>query len=296
MPEPGAPPIWMDLSIDRVGDELRVRARGSRGEETSSRPLGAGRGAAAMLDFGASVREAAARRKPLGAAPLAEAQAVHEALREGDVGVLHDRLCEAAGGPLLVRLMIHRELQGVPWEALCKPGEALGFWGSSADRLVVRGVTTTKPWEPPEVKGAVRVLAIAPTGESSLWALKDALADRIAKGEVEWLDPLVGPAARNPWLFDRLRRDPIPHVLHFVGHGGVDEKGLPVLRLADDEDGEETCLPVELLAQQVEASCRGCSGWWCSRPARGARPGSSRRPQRCWRRRGSARSWRTSGR
>lgn len=113
------------------------------------------------------------------------------------------RLHEAAGGaPVLVRLMIHdRELQAVPWEALCKPGEALGFWGNAPDLLPVRGVHSTEPWLPREVRGAVRVLAIAPTG-GNLGNLKLALAERIAAGEVEWLDPLVGPAAPP----NRLRR------------------------------------------------------------------------------------------
>ena len=33
--------------------------------------------------------------------------------------------------------------------------------------------------------------------------------------------------------------EPIPHILHFLGHGSVDEKGMPRLRLADEEDRTE---------------------------------------------------------
>lgn len=38
----------------------------------------------------------------------------------------------------------------------------------------------------------------------------------------------------------------MPNILHFLGHGGQDN-GVPVLRLADTDDGDESWLPVELL-------------------------------------------------
>ncbi|CAN92068.1 hypothetical protein predicted by Glimmer/Critica [Sorangium cellulosum So ce56] len=97
----------------------------------------------------------------------------------------------------------------------------------------------------------MRVLAIAPSGGAALVRLKEVLAGPIAAGEVEWLAPIEGQAAQLPWLFDRLGREPIPHVLHFVGHGGVKD-GAPVLWLAD-KDGDERWLPVELLGQQLKA-------------------------------------------
>src|SRR5580704_6737876 len=239
MPKPASLPTWIALTLDRTGDEIRASARGSRGEQIAPRPLGAGRGAAAMGGFADAVRQAAARGKPLAPAVVDDAQAAHGAMLAGEIEPLLAVLHAAAGGPLLVRLMVSDpELQAVPWEALCKPGEALGFWGASPDIHPVRGVATTEPWQPREVRGAVRVLAIAPTDAGGLATLKDALAERIASGEVAWLEPVVGPAARVPGLFDRLRR-------------------VPVLRLADDDDGDEVWLQVELLAQQLAAGFRG---------------------------------------
>src|SRR5262249_36039125 len=55
-------------------------------------------------------------------------------------------------------------------------------------------------------------------------------------------------------LFDRLRRGKTPHIVHFLGHGGVDMSGKPVLRLADDEDGEEVWLTAEALGRELSAS------------------------------------------
>jgi hypothetical protein len=261
----------MELSLDRAGNEIRVSARGSRSEQTQARPLGAEQDAVAMLRFAASVQQAAERSKPLGPALLDEARAAQRALLAGEIEPLLSRLRAEAGGALLLRLIVHDpELQAVPWEALCKPGEALGFWGSSPDLLPVRSVTSSEPWQPREVRGAVRVLAVAPTGGGGLAILEGALAERIASGEVEWLDPIEGPAARAPRLFDRLRRDPVPHVLHFLGHGEID-KGVPMLRLADD-DGKETWLPVELLAQQLKAGCRGVLRLVVLEACEGAKP------------------------
>ena len=68
------------------------------------------------------------------------------------------------------------------------------------------------------------------------------------------------------------RREPVPHVLHFIGHGGL-ENGHPVLRLADDADGNETWLPVELLAQQLEANLGGVLRLIVLEACEGAHPG-----------------------
>ncbi|AUX42468.1 hypothetical protein SOCE26_039010 [Sorangium cellulosum] len=249
---------------------MRASARGSRGEQTAPHPLGPELGAVQLGSFSVAVREAAARGRPLGAR-VETAQALHCAVLRDGIHDLRARLGEAAGGPLLVRLVIHDPgLQEVPWEALAAPGEAMRFWGTSPDLLPVRGVTTAEPWQPREVRGAVRVLAIAPSGGAALARLKEALAGPIAAGEVEWLAPIEGDAVRLPWLFDRLRCEPIPHVLHFLGHGGVQD-GVPVLRLAD-EDGEERWLPAELLGQQLKASFRSFLRLVVLEACEGARP------------------------
>ncbi|WP_437932801.1 hypothetical protein WMF37_11415 [Sorangium sp. So ce291] len=168
----------MEIVLDRAGGEVRASARGNRGEQTAPHPLGPDLGAEQLGRFSAAVREAAARGRPLGTR-VETAQELHRAVLRDGIDDLRARLGEAAGGPLLVRLMIHDPgLEEVPWEALAAPGEAMRFWGTSPDLLPVRGVTTAEPWQPREVRGAVRVLAIAPPGGAALAGLKEALAGR----------------------------------------------------------------------------------------------------------------------
>jgi len=72
---------------------------------------------------------------------------------------------------------------------------------------------------------------------------------------VELLPAIEGDAARNPILFERLRAGPSPHVLHFLGHdGGFDRERNPVIRLADDPDGERSRLPIEVFAEELRAN------------------------------------------
>lgn len=263
-----APYAWMELEIERSGGDLRIAARGSRDERPLPHLLGAGD---TLASFTAGVKAAAARGRMSGAA-LVEARQLHRALFREGVEHLRARLAEvAAGAPLLVRFLIRDpELQAIPWEALCDPSSAMGFLGTSPDLLPVRGVTTSDPWQPGVVRGALRVLAIAPQGGRSAFVLQSALSERIASGEIEWLDPLVGPGAEVRNLFARLRREPSPHVIHFLGHGGLMD-GFPALRLADT-DGEENWLPVELLAQQLRASFRGQLHLVVLEACEGARP------------------------
>jgi len=140
----------------------------------------------------------------------------------------------------------------VPWEALCKPGTTEGFLGTDPRILLARGVHSSDPWAPREVSGAVRVLAIAPGSDAqALDVLREALAPSIEAGEIDWLDPIAGPDISAKVLFDKLRRGKTPHILHWLGHGGVDMKGRPSLRLADDEDGEEVWMTAEALAREL---------------------------------------------
>lgn len=264
-----SPSISLELTIDCVGDDVRIGARGPRGENVPPRSLGIKRDA--LDEFKARVERAAAHGQALLAAVVAEAQTIQKAVLADERGKLFVALSrEASPNPIFIRFMVQRDLQDVPWEALCNADEALGFWGSSSDVLPIRGVATTEPWTPSEVRGAVKVLAIAPTGSAGLGNLKQALDDRIATGEIEWLEPIEGAAAGKRMLFDQLIRRPIPHVIHFLGHGGID-KGLPVLRLADDDD-EENWLPVELLAQQLKGSFSGTLRLIVLEACEGAKP------------------------
>jgi hypothetical protein len=145
------------------------------------------------------------------------------------------------------------DLQGFPWESLCESGKDFEFLGNSASLLPVRGVRSPEPWQPRDVRGAVRLLAIAPLHPHSLSRLQGTLHESLVSGEVEWLEPLTGPRARKAAFFERLRRQPEPHIIHFIGHGGLHE-GRPVLRLADEEEDEESWVSVELLAQQLHGA------------------------------------------
>jgi hypothetical protein len=195
--------------------------------------------------------------KPLDATVLELARSLHEEIFHGDLRDVVARMNEASkDGRLLVRLFIHdRALTGVPWEALCAPGTTEGFLGTDPKILVARGVSSPDPWAPREVRGAVRVLAIAPgTDERGLAVLRDALGPSIDAGEIEWLDAIAGPEISPRALYDKLRRGKTPHIVHFLGHGGVDMSGRPVLRMADDEDGEEVWITAEALGRELGAS------------------------------------------
>ncbi|MFY0563722.1 CHAT domain-containing protein [Archangium lansingense] len=266
---------WLEIDLERIGAEVQAKALGSRGEHALPHVLGPALDVNLLSQFTQQVREAAARARPLGM-HLKQAQMLHQALFRGEVQEVMLRLREAAGGEqLLLRLMLHRDgtLQEFPWEALCEPDTTLGFMGSSPDMLLTRGVSSKEPLQPREVRGAVRVLAIAPSDEEALTVLRVALEESIVAGEIQWLEPLVGTGARLPYLFDRLQREPIPHIIHFIGHGCVDPKGAPLLRLAD-EDGEETWLEVELLAQQFKEGFRKYLRLIVLDACEGARPGA----------------------
>jgi hypothetical protein len=126
---------------------------------------------------------------------------------------------------------------------------------------------------PREPKGAIRVLAIAPSEDGNLTGLRSALEEGISAGAIEWLDPLEGPRASFSQISQRLKRAPMPHIIHFIGHGSVDENGEPRLRLAD-ADGEEKWSRVELLAQDLWACFRNCLRLVVLDACEGARPGA----------------------
>ncbi len=247
---------WFEIQISKNGNDILVSARGTGDREVAARSLGGGFDIPAILQFAAAVQRSAEFARPLSDEARQTAQAIGKILFDGEIENMRARLAESAKGPLLLRLNVaDPELQGVPWEAICLPGQAFGFLATSPDFFPVRRVTTTDAWQPREIRGALRILAIAPTDQSSLPNLQAALASRIASGEVEWLEPVVGTGARAKYLFDRLRRKPSPHIIHFLGHGRV-ENNVPALRVAD-EDEEERWIPVELIAQEIRSSFHG---------------------------------------
>ncbi|WP_158617809.1 CHAT domain-containing protein [Corallococcus sp. CA049B] len=235
---------------------MRARVEGGREEQPTPLLLGPDFSAKSLELFSAAVWDAAKAGEPLGGDWLARAQALHRGLFRDDILMVWARLREAAGGhPVLLRLMLHEgSLQSVPWEALCTPGTSSGFLANSPDVLLARGVHSAEPWKPREVLGAVRVLPIAPSGEAALAMLRSALAEGISAGEVEWLEPLIGPRARWPSLSSRLACEPFPHVIHFIGHGGL-ENGIPRLCLGEVDD-EQSWINAELLGQQIQERLR----------------------------------------
>jgi CHAT domain len=261
---------------------IHVSADGSGGRRPKSHVLDASdpslfRGR--LEAFTAGVARAVESGSHLDDAVQAEAYALHDALFQGALRDVAQRLVEAsAQSPILVRLMIRDpRLQAVPWEALCQPQTHAGFLGTSDRMLLVRGVRANDPGEACRVSGAVRILAIAPLAKAAaaLRELEGALADPIGSGSVEWLPPVTGNAVGKRYLFEKLRRSTIPHVVHFIGHGAVDSQGRPMLCLAEAEDGQEgEWILAESLALELTASFGGTLRLIVLEACEGAQPGA----------------------
>jgi hypothetical protein len=249
--------MWLEIELEAKGAEVRVSGRGSRGERPPAHLFSPELGADALQSFAEDVAGAVSSGEPLPDRVVEVARALFEQVFKGELRDVVARMEEAADDePVLVRLFIQdRALSAVPWEALCRPGTGEGFLGTSSRLLLARGVSSSDPWEPHEVKEAVRVLAIAPgSRQNALLILQNALAPSIAAGELKWLDPIVGPSISPRALYARLRSGPSPHIIHWLGHGGVDASGDPVLRVADGDGGEEVWITAEALAHELSAS------------------------------------------
>jgi CHAT domain-containing protein len=242
-------PVWMDIELKVDGDTLHVRARGSRMEWVQH---GSGVTLQELEQFTNNVSRAVQAGESLDANVLGQAKTLHDAILQGDVAVLAARLRDAApAGTLLQRLMISDgRLQAVPWEALCGPDGVEDFWGVRPSMLLTRGADSPEPWAPREIRGAVKLLAIAPSSsESALGNLHGALKDSIDAGEIEWLEPIVGERASKPHLFAQLSRSDKVHILHFLGHGRVHENQ-PMLLLGDQGD-KDAWITVDALAGEL---------------------------------------------
>lgn len=250
------PSVAMEIEIEAAGADIRASGRHGDVEKTPWRALG--KSTSDFTSFAAAVSTLAASGKPLPPDLRNTAQSLQTAVLQRDIDALRARLAGDGQKPVLLRLALPPgELQDVPWEALCAPDQAMGFWATSPDVFPVRGVTTTEPLPPREIRGALSVLAVAPDGGRSLDALKLALDQRINAGEIEWLPPITGPDATVTTLFNRLNSGRTnPNVIHFLCHGGQKD-GVAAVRLAGREEDSATWLSVELLAQQLKSSLRG---------------------------------------
>ncbi len=269
---------WIEIEIERDDQALRASARGSRGERVAPfdlAPANLGR----LTGIGSGVRRAVSAGQALPDHVVAGTRELYTALFRDQLRDLVVRLGEAARAQdrkLLLRLMIRDpELQRFPWEVMCRPESARDFVGCLPDLLVTRGVNSTEPHENREIRRAVRLLAISPLGEEDkLAALKGALHEPIAEGALEWLDPIVGDQASGPRLFERLRRSDQPHIIHWIGHGGTDEKNNPCLYLVEDHSGETPFLLAETLAQELRTNLGAELRLIVLEACSGARPGA----------------------
>ena len=240
-----APPSFcLEVDITQSGADVSAVSRGF--EKLVSRPQSLGT-RDVIGQFEQWVRSAAQRSAPLNPAVLAED--LHAALFQGEfLDALTTLRVAASGGQLLVRLIPHgRDLEATPWEALCRRGKRLDFLGTSQELLFVRGVHSTRPVKRSEVRTAVRMLVISPLDEDAPDLMRAELQSTIDSGHLEWMEPLTGPRARWDFVRKQLIREPVPHIIHFIGHGSAS----PSLQLAE-EDGRESWLKVELLARLLE--------------------------------------------
>lgn len=246
---------WMEIEVSSDGNSVRVAGRGCHGERANDHEL-RGFSVQKLSAFRVGVGNAIARSEGLGGDTLEQARALHEAVFAGQLRDLFVALSARSNAPLLIRWMIKDpKLQAVPWEALCRPDSSHGFLASAADLVVARGVNSIKPWYPRELRRGLVVLPVLAIPDRTMLAgLELALREHIESGALELLPALEGPAARNPYLFERLRSGQRPHVLHFLGHGGFDAARNPVIRLADDDYGDRTQLPVEVFAEELRAN------------------------------------------
>lgn len=248
---------WIEIEIDTQGEDLMVSARGSRGERPAPQKLAPEQGLDALTNFSNKVARAVRARKEIEPPIIELSQSIYAEMLKNELRDILVRLTDPSKdfrtNRVLVRLFLRdRALLGIPWEALCKPGTSEGFWGTDPRLVVARGVHSSDPLVPREVTGSVAVLVIAPGNETAtVQVLRDSLAPAIDAGEVDWLDPIIGPDISAKVLFERLRRGKTPNIVHFIGHGGIDMKGRPSLRLADDEDGEEVWMTAEALAREL---------------------------------------------
>jgi tetratricopeptide (TPR) repeat protein len=160
------------------------------------------------------------------------------------------------GEPLRVVLRLRApELAALPWEAMFDP-EADEYLCQREP--IVRYVETAQPITPLPVSPPLRVLGLvsAPNDLPALDVaeerrrLTDAIDDLAKRGQVEltWASGGTWPCLQEMLLEGHW------HVLHFIGHGGVD-RGEGVLALEDELNGHKNLVSSARFARLLHA-CR----------------------------------------
>ncbi|HYO72178.1 MAG TPA: CHAT domain-containing protein [Archangium sp.] len=264
---------WLELTISRVGTEMRISARSSREENPPPHTLDPALSSELLQQFARNLKRAVEEAGPIEQGLIHQSHALHEGIFQGELQKTLARLLEAAEDrKVLLRFMLHdSELKGFPWEALCEPRTNRHFLGNSPTLFPVRGIHTGEPWQPREVRKGVSLMVVAPSDLTMHEPLRLKLQESIEAGELTWLEPIAGIGADKEYLFERLRDEPELHILHFIGHGRV-HQDTPQLRFVD-ADGQEHWLDVELLAQEIKQLDRKDLRLIVLEACRGAEPG-----------------------
>lgn len=250
-----------DLAITPVDGGYRVALRspaGSSSIEVASLlpPEKAVGWLAALGRTGGESRDLTADAAPAlvnrEAAAKAIGRALHDAVFSGPIAscfaVSWDR-CEAQdkGLRIVLRLGESPELTDLPWEFLYDAKEDR-YLVHSALTPVVRYIEIEKPVNPFAVAPPLRILVLIsnPKDQPQLqvdkeWrGLKESLAELELQGRVtiERIDTATSDA-----LEKRLQRADKFHILHFIGHGGIDPESRQGALLFEDESG--LSLPVD---------------------------------------------------
>jgi len=182
---------------------------------------------------------------PPDAAPEVAGRLLFEAAFAGEVlTALRRSLDKAAqhdaGLRIRLRLADAPELTDLPWEALYDPGRDR-FLALSSETPLVRYLDLPEAIEPLKTQPPLRILPVMASPRdlppldlaAELAALRDALADLTARGLIEIESQIPRTLAA---LRDALRRRPY-HIIHFLGHGGLDASAGEGFLILEDQTG-----------------------------------------------------------
>lgn len=271
---------WVDLDISfGEREELKVTGHGPYTMEASEKVLEPRVSRHDIDKFGAWVREAALAGHPLSQRKeaLSQAQGLYKSLLELHSDVL--KIVSKLQGPFsekIILLQFNLEdplLKSIPWEALCEQGAQSSFLCNSINFWPVRGIKSTSAFVPREVKDAVRLLVISPEDADAPERLKGYLAKPIDMGLLEWMAPLSGHDATLEKVQETLQHGPCPHILHFMGHGGVNAQQAPFFQMAGLEGEPGKPYLAEHMAQDLAHAFNGDLRLVVLESCKGAQPG-----------------------